>query len=105
MAVYDDLAADKLRLYDSGVAVERRGKDAPRFHYRREADTAIPLVEDEPLRRQCAAFVDAIRSDAQPGRPAREALEVASILARAERILQRRGRQSEPGAVERSRSA
>ncbi|HWP29588.1 MAG TPA: Gfo/Idh/MocA family oxidoreductase, partial [Chloroflexota bacterium] len=91
MAVLDDTAADKLQVFDRGVEAVADADGTPNLLYRYGEGTSIPLPDDEPLRRQCAAFLDAIRgrTDARPY--ARQALAVVRILEHADRSLRNGG--------------
>jgi predicted dehydrogenase len=68
MLVYDDIAADKVRLFDIGVEVPPYSDTPEQFHmsYRHGAETSVPVNWQEPLRVECQAFVDWIET----GRPA-----------------------------------
>jgi predicted dehydrogenase len=64
MAVYDDTAADKLCVYDHAVA---SCEDTPsQLLYHLGETTSLSLPTAEPLRRQCAYFLDCIRSGTRP---------------------------------------
>ena len=68
MLVYDDIADQKVTLYDKGVEVPPYSDTPDEFHmsYRSGPETAVPVPWQEPLRVECQAFVDWIRT----GRPA-----------------------------------
>ena len=88
MAVFDDTAVrDKLVLYRHGVEW-KDGIPVPR----KAEPEPVPIAADEPLRREMAAFLDAVR---HPTRPVRadgaEGMRVLAVLAAAERSLQARG--------------
>jgi predicted dehydrogenase len=92
MAVYDDTAPDKLRLFDRGVEPGRAGSP---LHYRLGESTAIPLSSAEPLRRLCASFVDCIRSGERSRARIQQGLKVVRILEQADRSLQNSGHREE----------
>jgi predicted dehydrogenase len=90
MAVYDDVAEDKLTVYDRGVdAVEENG--CKQLVYRFGEGESVALPKDEPLRRQCAEFVACIASGAWPAAYAEQGLNVVRILEQADRSLQNSG--------------
>lgn len=93
MAVLDDTEADKLQVFDRGVEPVVDADGAPSLLYRYGEGISIPLPDDEPLRRQCVAFLDAVRGrlDARPY--ARQALAVVRILEHADRSLRNSGHQ------------
>ena len=68
MLVYDDIADEKVILYDKGVEVPPYSDTPEEFHmsYRSGSETVVPVPWQEPLRAECQAFVDWIRT----GRPA-----------------------------------
>ncbi|MGQ9725205.1 MAG: Gfo/Idh/MocA family protein [Tepidimonas sp.] len=68
MLVYDDIAEDKVVLYDKGVEVPPYSDTPEEFHlsYRHGPTTVVPVPWEEPLRLECRAFVDWITT----GRPA-----------------------------------
>jgi predicted dehydrogenase len=90
MAILDDVAEDKLCVYDRGVdTVEENGR--PRLVYRFGEGEPVALPKDEPLRRQCARFVDCVASGEWPASYAEQGLNVVRILEQADRSLQNSG--------------
>ena len=94
MIVFDDMeASEKIRVYDKGFDVS-----AARFVSEEESlrmrigDILIPRIpEAEPLRLECAAFVQAIRTGTPPRSDARDGLRVVQVLAAADRSLKSGG--------------
>lgn len=91
MVVYDDVAEDKIAIYDKGIdrkAVlgEHMDYDTPpvaQFSYR-SGDILLPQVQfSEPLKAEAAHFLECIRSGRTPLTDARHARKVVSILERA----------------------
>ena len=91
MVVYDDVAEDKIAIYDKGIdkqAIlgENMDFDAPRppeFNYR-SGDILLPQVKfTEPLRAEAEHFLDCIRNGATPLTGIKHARHVVSILERA----------------------
>jgi predicted dehydrogenase len=88
MAVYDDTAVEKLRLYDRAVVFPAVGNPVGEPVYRFGETTSIRLPTVEPLRRQCAYFLDCVRSGARPKSQGQLGMNVVHILERADRSLQ-----------------
>jgi predicted dehydrogenase len=86
MAVFDDMEPDrKLTVYDKGP-VERPASD----WQVRVGDIHIPkLSDEEPLRRECAAFLALIGGEGDPHSPARQGLAVIRTLEQLQESLDR----------------
>ena len=93
MVVYDDVAEDKIMIYDKGIdrkAIlgENMDFDKPQpleFNYR-SGDILLPQVKfSEPLKAEAEHFLDCIRSQRTPLTGLEHARHVVSILERAER--------------------
>lgn len=93
MVVYDDIADDKIAIYDKGIdrrAVlgENMDFDAPRppeYSYR-SGDLLMPHIDfKEPLRAEAEHFVDCIRTGNPPRTGIDHARHVVAILERAQR--------------------
>jgi predicted dehydrogenase len=91
MVVYDDVADDKITIYDKGIdrrAVLGENMDfdhvrPPEFNYR-SGDILLPQVKFvEPLRMEAEHFIDSIRNKTTPLTGLRHAREVVAILERA----------------------
>lgn len=89
MLVYDDIADNKVVLYDKGVEVPPYSTTPEEFHlsYRHGAETVVPVAWQEPLRLECEAFRDSI----QLGKPAESdawmGVKVVKILETAQKSL------------------
>jgi predicted dehydrogenase len=92
MVVYDDIADDKIAIYDKGIdrkAIlgENMDFDQPRpleFDYR-SGDILLPQVKfSEPLRAEAAHFLDCVRRRATPMTGIAHARNVVSILEKAQ---------------------
>jgi len=95
MLVYDDTAPqEKLRIYDRGVTMQRYYDTFGEFQFSyRYGDILIPrLDESEPLRQECAHFVDCIRSGQQPRTDGMNGLNVVSVLEAAHISMRESGR-------------
>jgi predicted dehydrogenase len=98
MAVFDDTAADKLRVFDRGVVSGNPHDPQRELMYRFGETTSVPIEgSEEPLRRQCAYFVDCARSGARPRPDGQQGLKVVRILEQADRSLQNSGHREEMG--------
>ncbi len=95
MVVYDDVSPDaKIRLYDKGVD-RRPGNGLGRYAtfgefqlLLRAGDLLIPKIPfTEPLRVECQAFVDAIRTGEPPLADGRNGLAVVQVLEAADRAM------------------
>ena len=94
MVVYDDVSPDaKIRLYDKGVDLRTNGlgQYATFGEFQllvRAGDLLIPKVNfTEPLRSECQAFVDAIRTGDPPLADGRNGLAVVEVLEAADRAM------------------
>jgi predicted dehydrogenase len=94
MVVYDDIEPDdKIMIYDKGVDVQPYTDTYEDFHlaYRYGEGVAYPLNWEEPLRLECAHFLDyigdskACKSDGENG------LKVVQVLEAANTSLKQRG--------------
>jgi predicted dehydrogenase len=95
MLVYDDTAPqEKLRIYDRGVSMQRYYDTFGEFQFSyRYGDILIPrLDESEPLREECAHFVDCIRTGSQPRTDGINGLQVVSVLEAANLSMRESGR-------------
>ena len=82
MAVFEDTAADKLRIYDKGIEwVE--GRPVPR----EQAAVSVPLPPVEPLEAECAHFLHCVRERATPRTDGQEGLRVLRVLEASQRSL------------------
>jgi predicted dehydrogenase len=93
MVVYDDVADDKIAIYDKGIdrkAIlgQNMDFDNPQrleFNYR-SGDILLPQVKfTEPLRAEAEHYLDCIRTGRAPMTGVAHARQVVSILERAER--------------------
>jgi predicted dehydrogenase len=94
MVLYDDVDSEgKIRVYDKGVLRVGNGQIFGEFHYRvRSGDIWIPRIEaSEPLRNECAHFVECILQGKRPHTDGANGLRVVRVLEAAQRSLERRG--------------
>jgi predicted dehydrogenase len=94
MAVYDDLAEERLRIYDRGVV---NGEDASPTHERpvgyRYGDIVSPHISaDEPLAVQDRHFVESVLWGTEPEANGEEALAIVAILEAIDQSLASRTR-------------
>ncbi|MGQ9458352.1 MAG: Gfo/Idh/MocA family protein [Anaerolineae bacterium] len=100
MVLYDDVDSEgKIRVYDKGVLRVGNGQIFGEFHYKvHSGDIWIPRIEaSEPLRNECAHFVECILQGKRPRTDGESGLRVVRVLEAAQRSLERRGA---PVAVE-----
>jgi predicted dehydrogenase len=93
MILYDDVASEgKVRIYDKGIY--RKG-DAiyGEFQYRvHSGDINIPKIDmSEPLRNECAHFVECVRTGATPRTDGENGLRVVRVLEAAQQSLSQGG--------------
>jgi predicted dehydrogenase len=89
MLVYDDIADDKVILYDKGVEVPPYSDTMEEFHmsYRHGPETAVPLNWQEPLQLECQSFVDSIRTGQPACSSAWMGVKVVRVLEAAQKSL------------------
>jgi predicted dehydrogenase len=89
MLVYDDVADNKVILYDKGVDVPPYSITAEEFRmsYRHGPETVIPLNWTEPLRAECESFVNWIRTGQRSCSDAWAGVQVIKVLETAQRSL------------------
>jgi predicted dehydrogenase len=94
MAVIDDVeAAEKVRVYDKGVDVAESGyADFARAMTIRSGDIHIPRIPpSEPLKLECAHFLDCVRTGNSPRTDGRNGLTVVRMLEAARRSIEKGG--------------
>jgi predicted dehydrogenase len=92
MVEFDDVAAEKLRIYDKGY--DRPPEFTEYAHYLtlRDGDVHIPrLPMQEPLRLQFEHFLDCIEQGTSPRSGMEAAIRVTSVLEAAQQSLERDG--------------
>jgi predicted dehydrogenase len=89
MLVYDDIAANKVILYDKGVAVPPYSDTLEEFQmsYRHGPETIVPFEWREPLRAECEAFVNWIQTGQRACSDAWAGVKVVRVLEAAQRSL------------------
>lgn len=86
MAVFDDTADEKLRLYPHRVEWRQRVPTA----IKAEAQ-AVELPDEEPLRAECLHFLDCVARRETPRTDGREGLQVLRLLERCQASLEQEG--------------
>ncbi|MGB8644166.1 MAG: Gfo/Idh/MocA family oxidoreductase [Anaerolineae bacterium] len=92
MVVYDDVDPEaKLKIYDKGVY--KRGTAFGEFQLKVHAgDIHIPRIDmTEPLKNECAHFVECIRDHKRPLTDAEDGLRVVRVLEAAQQSLEQNG--------------
>ena len=85
MAVFDDTLDwdQKLQLYTHDVRIENGTPIVNKVE-----PTAIPVKQEEPLKKECQHFIDCISTNTQPLTDASESLEVLNVLNHAQSSLE-----------------
>jgi predicted dehydrogenase len=100
MVVYDDVSADaKIQVYDKGVdkiPTSQSGRDFENFGefqlQLRSGDVHIPSFKfTEPLRTECAHFIECIVQQKQPLTDGQNGLQVVKVLEAAQHSLKQQG--------------
>jgi predicted dehydrogenase len=93
MLVYDDIADNKVIIYNKGVDVPPYSvtEDEFRASYRHGEETVYPLKWREPLKVECEHFIECIRTGCQPRSNSEDGLRVLKVLESAQRSLQNGG--------------
>ena len=91
MAVFDDTAVDKLKLYPHRVEWKERIPTAVAAPYE-----AVRLASDEPLKMECRQFLASVETRTPPRTDGAEGLRVLKILDACQRSLEAGGRQVDP---------
>ena len=93
MLVYDDIADDKVIIFDKGVEFPPRSVTEEEFKasYRQGPETIYPIQWVEPLKAECLHFVDCIRSGQTPCSCGEDGLMVVRILETAQISLDNGG--------------
>jgi len=85
MAVYDDLAEEKLVLFDFRVERTTSG-----FRTARENGQSVPLASVEPLRSMAEAFLQSVKTGATPPSDGHDGLRVVRVLEQAQQSIEQR---------------
>lgn len=116
MLVYNDISEQKVMLYDKGVEVtpdrvteavfrapygnwpgpdrrRKRRRTAAEFHasYRNGSEEVVPVEWTEPLKAECAHFIECIRTGCDPCSDGGSGLKTVKILESAQRSLMNGG--------------
>ncbi len=92
MIVYDDVDAEaKLRIYDKGVY--KHGSQYGEYQLKvHSGDIFIPKIDlSEPLRNECAHFVECVRENKRPRTDGENGLRVIRVLEAAQESLEKNG--------------
>jgi predicted dehydrogenase len=89
MLVYDDIADNKVVIYDKGVDVPPYSITEEEFHasYRHGGESVYPLDWEEPLRKECSHFLECIRTGSSPRSNGTVGLKIVKILETAQKSL------------------
>lgn len=97
MLVYDDIADQKIILYDKGVDVPPYSDTPEEFSmsYRHGPEQPVAYTWEEPLRAECRAFINAIRTQQPPNSHSWVGVKVVQVLEAAQRSLLNGGRREQ----------
>jgi predicted dehydrogenase len=89
MLVYDDIAEDKVVIFDKGVEVPAYSVTEEEFHasYRHGEEKVYPLKWVEPLRVECQHFLDCMNTGQEPISSGGDGAKVLKVLETAQRSL------------------
>lgn len=89
MLVYDDIAENKVILFDKGVEIPPYSVTEEEFHasYRHGEETVVDFAWNEPLRKECEHFLDCIRDGCEPRSSGEVGLKILKVLETAQRSL------------------
>ncbi len=89
MLVYDDIAADKVVVYDKGTELPPYSDTEQEFHmsYRDNGRVPVPIEWVEPLRNECQHFLDCICTGATPRSSGQDGLNVVKVLEACQKSL------------------
>jgi predicted dehydrogenase len=93
MLVYDDIAENKVVIYDKGVEVPPYSVTEDEFQasYRHGGENVYPIQWVEPLRAECNHFLECIRTGTNPRSDGRVGLKIINVLETAQRSLNNGG--------------
>lgn len=93
MLVYDDIADDKVMIFDKGVEVPPYSVTEEEFHasYHHGEGQVYPFEWSEPLRSECNHFVECILSGSTPRSDGLDGLRIVQSLETAQRSLSNGG--------------
>jgi predicted dehydrogenase len=89
MLVYDDIAENKVVIFDKGVEVPQYSVTENEFHasYRHGEETVVEFPWKEPLRQECEHFLDCIRTGESPRSSGEVGLKILKVLETAQQSL------------------
>ena len=89
MLVYDDIADNKVKIFDKGIDLPPYSLTEEEFRasYRHGEETLIPLQWSEPMRTECSHFLSCIRENSTPITSGMEGVKVLKVLETAQRSL------------------
>lgn len=86
MALFDDLAEEKLKLYPHTIEWQENFPVPRQMSYE-----PMPLDDTEPLRNECLHFLECVKTRSTPRTDAAEGLRVLDVLDRCQTALEREG--------------
>ena len=93
MLVYDDIASEKVLVFDKGVELPSYSITENEFHasYRHGGQKAVEIDWVEPLRNECSHFLNCIRTNEKPRSDGHAGLAILNVLETAQRSLSNGG--------------
>lgn len=93
MLVYDDIAEDKVIIFDKGIDLYPYSLTEAEFHasYRHGEERVFPIQWKEPLQAECEHFIECIRSHTTPRSDGEQGVNILKVLETAQRSLQNGG--------------
>lgn len=92
MAVFDDMASEKLKIYDKGVDQTAGRSSYETFLTLRSGGIFVPEIEaSEPLMIECREFVDCVKEGRRPLADVDNGIEVLRVLEAAQKSLDNGG--------------
>jgi predicted dehydrogenase len=97
MLVYDDIADDKIVIYDKGVDMPPYSDTEEEFRlsYRYGDKVPYPVRWSEPLRAECEHFLECAREGKEPRSSGKVGLKVVRVLETAQKSLLNGGMREE----------
>ncbi len=96
MLIFDDIKLqEKIKIFDKGLEIPPYYDTFAEFHFSyRSGDTYSPRIDEyEPLRKQCATFVECMQRNITPPTDGNNGLRVVAVLEAAAKSLKQAGRQ------------
>jgi predicted dehydrogenase len=89
MLMYDDIATDKVVIFDKRVEIPPYSDTEQEFHasYFHGDGIPYPINWEEPLKRECQHFINCVQNNSEPLSSARAGLDVVRVIQAADASL------------------